>query len=178
VLSPLNAFLLLQGIESVALRMERHVENARKVAEFLRDDSRVEWVHYAGFAESPYYALTQKYLGGQACSIMTFGIYGGFAAGTQFYNALGLIKRVVNLGDSKSLACHPASTTHRQMNAAEQAKAGVLPEMIRLSIGIEHIDDILEDLDQALDAGVPVRENAQRPLTEVSHRSPSPVAAQ
>ena len=165
VLSPLNAFLLLQGIESVALRMERHVENARKVAEFLRADARVEWVNYAGFADSPYYSLTQKYLCGRACSIMTFGIRGGFAAGTQFYNALGLIKRVVNLGDSKSLACHPASTTHRQMNAAEQAKAGVLPEMIRLSIGIEHIDDILADLDQALEAAVPAGVSEVRDTT-------------
>jgi O-acetylhomoserine (thiol)-lyase len=157
VLSPLNAFLLLQGIESVALRMERHVENARRVAEFLRADARVEWVSYAGFPESRYYWLAQKYLSGKACSILTFGIAGGLPAGTRFYNALGLIKRVVNLGDSKSLACHPASTTHRQMNAAEQQKAGVTPEMIRLSIGIEHIDDILADLDQALGAAVPAR---------------------
>ena len=155
VLSPFNAFLLLQGIESVALRMERHVSNARQVAEFLRDDPRVEWVNYAGFPESPYHQLAQKYLGGRACSIMTFGIRGGLTAGTRFYNALQLIKRVVNLGDSKSLACHPASTTHRQMNAAEQLKAGVMPEMIRMSIGIEHIDDILADLDQALEAAVP-----------------------
>jgi O-acetylhomoserine (thiol)-lyase len=155
VLSPLNAFLLLQGIESVALRMERHVENARRVAEFLRDDPRVEWVNYAGFPESPYYHLAQKYLVGRACSILTFGIHGGLTAGTRFYNALELIKRVVNLGDSKSLACHPASTTHRQMSAAEQQKAGVTPETIRLSIGIEHIDDILADLDQALDTAVP-----------------------
>jgi O-acetylhomoserine (thiol)-lyase len=165
VLSPLNAFLLLQGIESVALRMERHVANARAVAEFLRDDPRVEWVQYAGFADSRYYELTQKYLGGMACSIMTFGVRGGLTAGTRFYNALGLIKRVVNLGDSKSLACHPASTTHRQMTAAEQAKAGVLPEMIRVSVGIEHIDDILEDLDQALDAAVPSRASAVRDVT-------------
>ena len=155
VLSPLNAFLLLQGIESVAVRMDRHVENARAVAEFLRDDPRVEWVNFAGFPDNPYYALNEKYLRGRACSLMTFGIRGGFAAGTAFYNALGLVKRVVNLGDSKSLACHPASTTHRQMSAAEQAKAGVTPEMIRLSIGIEHIDDIVADLDQALAAAVP-----------------------
>ena len=154
VLSPFNAFLLLQGIESVALRMERHVANARQVAEFLRDDFRVEWVNYAGFPDSPYHQLAQKYLGGRACSIMTFGIRGGLTAGTRFYNSLQLIKRVVNLGDSKSLACHPASTTHRQMNAAEQLKAGVMPEMIRMSVGIEHIDDILADLDQALDAAV------------------------
>ena len=157
VLSPLNAFLLLQGIESVALRMERHVENARKVAQFLRDDSRVEWVNYAGFETSPWFQLTQKYLAGRACSLLTFGIRGGLRAGSRFYNALGLIKRVVNLGDSKSLACHPASTTHRQMTPAQQEKAGVRPEMIRLSIGIEHIDDILGDLDQALTSAAQTR---------------------
>jgi O-acetylhomoserine (thiol)-lyase len=151
VLSPLSAFLLLQGIETVALRVERHVENARKVAEFLRRDSRVDWVSYAGFADSPYYALAQKYFGGRACSLLTFGVKGGFAAGTKFYDALGLVKRLVNLGDAKTLACHPASTTHRQMSAEEQRKAGVRAEMIRLSIGIEHVDDILADLDQALD---------------------------
>jgi len=152
VLSPLSAFLLLQGIETVALRVERHVENARKVAEFLRRDPRVDWVNYAAFADSPYHALARKYFGGRACSLLTFGVKGGFAAGTRFYDALGLIKRLVNMGDAKSLACHPASTTHRQMSAEEQRKAGVRPEMIRLSIGIEHIDDILADLDQALDA--------------------------
>ena len=161
VLSPLNAFLLLQGIESLALRMERHVENTRRVAEFLRDDSRVEWVNYAGFAESPYYHLAQKYLNGHACSIIAFGIRWGLEAGTRFYDALGLIKRVVNLGDSKTLACHPASTTHRQMSAAEQQRAGVTPDMIRLSIGIEHIDDILADLEQALDAACVTRESAE-----------------
>ena len=152
VLSPLNAFLLLQGIETVALRVERHVENARKVAEFLRRDRRVDWVNYAGFPDSPYHALAQKYFASRACSLLTFGVKGGFAAGTRFYDALGLFKRLVNMGDAKSLACHPASTTHRQMSAEEQRKAGVRPEMIRLSIGIEHIDDILADLDQALDA--------------------------
>jgi O-acetylhomoserine (thiol)-lyase len=151
VLSPFNAFLLLQGIETVALRIERHVENARKVAEFLRSDRRVDWVNYAGFPDSPYHALAQKYFAGRACSLLTFGVMGGFAAGTRFYDALGLFKRLVNMGDAKSLACHPASTTHRQMSAEEQRKAGVRPEMIRLSIGIEHIDDILADLDQALD---------------------------
>ncbi len=152
VLSPLSAFLLLQGIETVALRVERHVENARKVAEFLAPDHRVDWVNYAGFADSPYHALAQKYFGGRACSLLTFGVRGGFAAGTKFYDALGLFKRLVNMGDAKSLACHPASTTHRQMSAEEQRKAGVRPEMIRLSVGIEHIDDILADLDQALAA--------------------------
>jgi O-acetylhomoserine (thiol)-lyase len=152
VLSPLSAFLLLQGIETVALRVERHVENSRRVAEFLRHDRRVEWVHYAGFPDSPYHALAQKYLGGRPCSLMTFGIKGGFAAGKKFYDALRLVKRLVNLGDAKSLACHPAATTHRQMSADEQRKAGVSPEMIRLSIGIEHVDDIIADLDQALEA--------------------------
>jgi O-acetylhomoserine (thiol)-lyase len=152
VLAPLSAFLLLQGIETVALRVERHVENARRVAEFLRNDPRVEWVNYAGFADNPYHALALKYLGGRACSLLTFGIVGGLEAGKAFYDALKLFKRLVNMGDAKSLACHPASTTHRQMSAQEQDKAGVRPEMIRLSVGIEHIDDILADLDQALAA--------------------------
>jgi len=154
VLSPLSAFLLLQGIETVAVRIDRHVENGRRVAEFLRDDARVEWVNYVGFPDNPYHALAQKYLGGRACSLITFGIRGGFEGGTRFYNALKLVKRLVNLGDAKSLACHPASTTHRQMSVEEQRKAGVTPEMIRLSIGIEHADDIIADLDQALDAAV------------------------
>src|SRR6266851_1635019 len=152
VLSPFSAFLLLQGIETVALRIDRHVENARRVAEFLSKDPRVEWVNYAGFPDSPFHGLARKYLGGRACSLLTFGVRGGFAAGEKFYDALKLIKRLVNMGDAKTLACHPASTTHRQMSPQEQAKAGVRPEMIRLSIGIEHIDDIIADLDQALDA--------------------------
>jgi len=152
VLSPLSAFLLLQGLETIALRMERHERNGRGVANFLREDRRTEWVNYAGFPDSPYYALAQKYLAGQACSLITFGIKGGFEAAKKFYDALKLIKRLVNLGDAKSLACHPASTTHRQMSAEEQGKAGVTPEMIRLSVGIEHIDDIIADLDQALHA--------------------------
>jgi O-acetylhomoserine (thiol)-lyase len=152
VLAPMSAFLLLQGIETVALRVERHVENGRRVAEFLRHDRRVAWVNYAGFADNPYHALTQKYFGGRASSIFTFGIAGGLEAGKAFYDALKLFKRLVNMGDAKSLACHPASTTHRQMSAQEQANAGVRPETIRLSIGIEHIDDILADLDQALAA--------------------------
>lgn len=150
VLSPLSAFLLLQGIETVSIRVERHVENGRRVAKFLRDHPNVEWVNYAGFPDSPYYALARKYFGGRACSLMTFGIKGGYEAGKRFYDALKLFTRLVNLGDAKSLACHPASTTHRQMSAEEQRKAGVSPEMIRLSIGIEHIDDIIGDLDQAL----------------------------
>jgi len=154
VLSPLSAFLLLQGVETVALRVERHVENGRRIAEFLRADKRVEWVKYAGFSESPYFELAQKYLKGRACSLMSVGIQGGYEAAVRFHDALRLVTRLVNLGDAKSLVCHPASTTHRQMSAEEQRKAGVLPEMIRLSVGIEHIDDIIEDLDQALAAAV------------------------
>ena len=154
VLSPFSAFLLMQGIETVALRMERHVENARRVAEFLRHDRRVVSVSYAGFPESPYYSLVQKYLKGRTCSLLTFAIRGGYDAGTRFYDALKLFKRLVNLGDAKSLACHPASTTHRQMSPEEQRRAGIGPETLRLSVGIEHIDDILADLDQALSAAV------------------------
>ncbi len=153
VLAPMSAFLLMQGIETVHLRMERHVENGRKVAEFLRAHPKVEWVSYAGFSSSPYHALAQRYLGGRPPSLLTFGAAGGYAGGLAFYDALGLFKRLVNIGDVKSLACHPASTTHRQMSPAEQLGAGVRPETIRLSVGIEHIDDILADLDQALDAG-------------------------
>jgi O-acetylhomoserine (thiol)-lyase len=152
VLAPMNAFLLLQGIETLGVRIDRHVENARKVAEYLRADARVTSVNYAGFADSPYHPLVVKYLGGRACSLMTFDIRGGLPGGMRFYNALKLFKRLVNLGDAKSLACHPASTTHRQMTAAEQLAAGVGAGSIRLSVGIEHIDDILADLDQALAA--------------------------
>jgi O-acetylhomoserine (thiol)-lyase len=154
VLSPMSSFLLLQGIETVAVRLDRHVENARKVAEFLCDDPRIEWINYAGFSSSPYHTLAEKYLCGRACSLMTVGLRGGFEAAVKFYDALKLVTRLVNLGDAKSLACHPASTTHRQMSAEEQHKAGVEPEMIRLSIGIEHCDDIIADLDQALNAAI------------------------
>jgi O-acetylhomoserine (thiol)-lyase len=152
VLSSLSAFLLLQGIETVALRVERHVENGRRVAEFLNKDRRVEWVNYAAFPDNPYHALAQKYLGGRACSLMTFGVKGGFEAGKKFYDELRLVKRLVNIGDAKSLACHPASSTHRQMSAEELRKAGVRPETMRISVGIEHVDDIIDDLDQALAA--------------------------
>ena len=151
VLSPLSAFLLLQGMETVALRVARHVENGRRVAEFLRDDKRVAWINYAGFSDSVYHSLAQKYLGGNACSLLTFGLRSGYDGGIRFYDALTLIKRLVNLGDTKSLACHPASTTHRQMSPEDQRRAGVTSEMIRLSVGIEHVDDIIADLDQALD---------------------------
>src|SRR3989440_8001 len=154
VITLLTAFLLLQGIETLPLRIERHVENGRRVAEFLRDHRRVAWVNYAAFPESPYYGFAKKYLDGRSCSLMTFGIKGGFEAGKKFYDALKLVKRLVNLGDAKSLARHPASTTHRQMSAHEQRKAGVSAEMIRLSIGIEHVDDIIADLEQALAATI------------------------
>lgn len=157
VLAPLSAFLILQGIETVALRVERHVVNGRRVAEALRANPHVSWVNYAGFLDSPYYTLAQKYLGGQACSLLSFGVRGGFEAGMQFYNALKLIKRLVNIGDAKSVACHPASSTHRQMSADEQRQAGVLPEMIRLSVGIEHSADIIADLDQALTVAAATR---------------------
>ena len=154
-LSPFNGFLLLQGVETLPLRMERHVENARKVAEYLRAHKMVEWVNYAGFPDSPLYAMAQRYLGSRRCSLLTFGLKGGFEAGTKCFNALRLFKRMVNMGDAKSLACHPASTTHRQLSPDEQQKVGVTPEMIRLSVGIEHIDDLLADLDQALEKAAP-----------------------
>jgi O-acetylhomoserine (thiol)-lyase len=150
-LSPFNGFLLLQGVETMALRVERHIENARKVAEFLRDHPRVEWVNYAGFPDNPLYAMAQRYMGSRRCSLLTFGVKGGLEAGTKCFDALKLFKRMVNMGDAKSLACHPASTTHRQLTPEEQATAGVTPEMLRLSVGIEHIDDIVADLAQALD---------------------------
>ena len=162
VLSPLSAFLLLQGIETVALRVDRHVENGRRVADFLRKDPRVEWVNYVGFPDNPFHGLARKYLGGRACSLLTFGVKGGLEGGKKFYDALTLIKRLVNLGDAKSLACHPASTTHRQMSDDEQRRAGVRPETIRLSVGIEHIEDILGDLDQALTAMESAQQGAVR----------------
>ena len=154
-LSPFNAFLILQGIETLSLRMERHTENAMKVAEDLHGHSQVSWVQYAGLSQHPEHALAQKYMGGKPASIMSFGIKGDAAAGARFIDALGLILRLVNIGDAKSLACHPASTTHRQLNPEELALAGVGEDMIRLSIGIEHIDDILADLAQALEASKP-----------------------
>ncbi len=151
-ISPLAAFQLMQGIETLSLRMERHCENAQKVAEFLARHPKITWVSYAGLPDNPYHALAQKYMNGKASGILTFGVKGGFDAGVAFYDALKLFKRLVNIGDAKSLACHPASTTHRQLSEDERRQVGVLPEMIRLSVGIEHIDDIIEDLDQALSA--------------------------
>lgn len=151
-LSPLNAFLILQGIETLPLRMERHVENAFAVAEYLKDHPKVAWVQYAGLPESKYYALAQKYTKGRPSALLSFGVKGGYEAGVRFYDALKLFRRLVNIGDAKSLAAHPASTTHRQLTEEEQAGAGVAPDMIRLCVGIEHIEDILADLDQALEA--------------------------
>ena len=151
-LSPFNAFLLLQGLETLALRMERHCENAMLVAEHLQAHDAVESVSYAGLPDHPHHELAQKYCSGTPASLLTFEIKGGFDNAVKFYDKLGLIKRLVNIGDAKSLSCHPASTTHRQMSAAEQKRAGVTPGMIRLSIGIEHIDDIIDDLNQALQA--------------------------
>lgn len=149
-LAPMNAFLLLQGIETLNLRMERHCENAVQVAEYLKTHSKIEWVSYAGLPEHPHHALTHSQLGGRASALLTFGVKGGFDAGVTFYDALNLFKRLVNIGDARSLACHPASTTHRQLSETEQLKVGVKPEMIRLCVGIEHIEDIIGDLEQAL----------------------------
>ena len=151
-LSPFNAFLILQGLETLALRMERHTENALKVAHYLQAHEQVAWVKYAGLPDHPEHELAQRYTGGKPASILSFGIKGGQAAGARFIDALQLVVRLVNIGDAKSLACHPASTTHRQLNDEELEKAGVPRDMVRLSIGIEHSDDIIADLAQALEA--------------------------
>jgi len=150
-LSPFNTFLILQGIETLPVRMDRHCENALAVAEFLRDHKKVEWVRYAGLSDHPDHELVQRYCSGKAASILSFGIQGGAAAGARFIDALNLVTRLVNIGDAKSLACHPATTTHRQLNEGELAKAGVSSDLVRLSIGLEHIDDLLQDIGQALD---------------------------
>ncbi|ENO92935.1 O-acetylhomoserine/O-acetylserine sulfhydrylase [Thauera sp. 28] len=151
-ISPFNSFLILQGIETLALRMDRICTNTIKVAEYLKKHAKVDWVNYAGLADHADHGLVQKYMGGRASGILSFGVKGGLEAGGRFQDALKLITRLVNIGDAKSLACHPASTTHRQLSPAELAKAGVSPDMVRLSIGIEHIDDIIADLEQALAA--------------------------
>jgi len=151
-ISPFNAFLVLQGIETLALRMDRICENTTKVARFLQRHAKVTWVNYAGLPDHKDHGLVQKYMGGRASGILTFGVQGGRDAGARFQDALKLIVRLVNIGDCKSLACHPASTTHRQLGPDELAKAGVTEDMVRLSIGIEHIDDLIEDLEQALAA--------------------------
>jgi O-acetylhomoserine (thiol)-lyase len=149
-LSPFNAFLLLQGAETLHLRMERHSENALEVARFLQKHEQVEWVNYPGLEESPYYALSEKYLPDGAGAIITFGIRGGFEAGKSFINSLKLFSLLANIGDAKSLVIHPASTTHSQLSEEEQRATGVTPELVRLSVGIEDIRDIIADLDQAL----------------------------
>ncbi|WP_175651733.1 bifunctional O-acetylhomoserine aminocarboxypropyltransferase/cysteine synthase [Pseudomonas sp. Marseille-P9899] len=151
-LSPFNAFLILQGLETLALRMERHTENALKVAHYLQQHDQVAWVKYAGLPDHPEHELAKRYTEGKPASILSFGIKGGQEAGARFIDALKLVVRLVNIGDAKSLACHPASTTHRQLNDEELEKAGVPRDMVRLSIGIEHSDDIIADLQQALDA--------------------------
>jgi O-acetylhomoserine (thiol)-lyase len=149
-LSPFNAFQLLQGLETLALRLERHEANARAVADYLAHDPRVEWVSFAGFPDNPYHHLVEKYLKGRVPSIITFGVTGGYDAGLAFFDSVRLFKRLLNLGDAKSLVIHPASTTHRQLSASELTAAGIRPETIRLSIGLEHVDDLIEDIDQAL----------------------------
>ncbi|MEQ9735962.1 MAG: PLP-dependent transferase, partial [Algiphilus sp.] len=140
------------GIETVALRMDRINDNSLRIAEYLQQHPKVQWVRYAGLPDHPDHALAQKYLGGRAAGVLTFGVAGGHDGGARFQDALQLFTRLVNIGDAKSLATHPASTTHRQLNADELAAAGVSEDMVRLSVGIEHIDDLIADLDQALQA--------------------------
>jgi O-acetylhomoserine (thiol)-lyase len=149
-ISPFNSFLILQGLETLALRIERHSSNALAVANYLQQHPKVKWVKYAGLTDHPDHALVQKYLKGQASGILSFGVQDGLQGGTRFIDALQLFTRLVNIGDAKSLACHPATTTHRQLNAEELARAGVSEDMVRLSVGIEHIDDLIADLEQAL----------------------------
>jgi len=151
-MAPQNAFLALQGLETLPLRMERICDNALTVARHLEDHARVNWVRYAGLDHSPYKALLDKYTGGRASGILSFGIKGGVEAGQKFIDALQLITRLVNIGDAKSLACHPATTTHRQLSEQELAQSGVSPDLVRLSIGIENVEDVIEDIDQALSA--------------------------
>jgi O-acetylhomoserine (thiol)-lyase len=151
-LSPLNAWLLLQGLESLPVRMDRHCDNALRVAKFLQDHPRVAWVNYPGLPESKYHALAKKYLAKGASGLLNFGVKGGAAAGVRFIEAAQFMSHLANIGDAKTLIIHPASTTHRQMGEDEQAKAGVTPDMVRMSVGLESIDDILWDIDQALAA--------------------------
>ena len=150
-LSPMNAFLILQGLETLGIRMERHCENAEKLASYLSNHDKINWVNYAALPDSPHYQTCQKITGGKASGILSFGIKGGIEAGGQFIDALQMILRLVNIGDAKSLACHPASTTHRQLNETELETAGVSADLVRISVGIENIDDIIEDVSQALD---------------------------
>ena len=151
VISPQNSFQILQGLETLGLRMERHCENAEKLAAYMKNHEKIEWVNYATLPDSPYYETCQKITGGKASGILSFGIKGGREGGTQFIDALQMILRLVNIGDAKSLACHPATTTHRQLNDKELAAAGVSADLVRISVGIENIDDIIADVSQALD---------------------------
>ena len=151
-ISPFNSFLILQGLETLALRMERHTENALKVAKYLSAHKCVDWVNYAGLESDKYYELSKKVVSGKPSGILSFGIKGGEVAGAKFIDALQLIKRLVNIGDAKSLACHPASTTHRQLSDDELKSAGASRDMVRISVGIEHVDDIIADIEQALEA--------------------------
>jgi len=151
-ISPFNAFLILQGVETLAVRMERIVDNTLAVANYLKGHKKVSWVNYAGLPDHKDHVLAKKYMGGRPSGILTFGVQGGIAGGTKFQDALKLFTRLVNIGDAKSLACHPASTTHRQLAPAELVLAGVTEDMVRLSVGIEHIDDLKADLEQALQA--------------------------
>jgi O-acetylhomoserine (thiol)-lyase len=150
-ISPMNSFQILQGLETLGLRMERHCENAEKLAEYLNNHEKVAWVNYAALPTSPYHAICQKITGGKASGILSFGIKGSVEAGGQFIDALNMILRLVNIGDAKSLACHPASTTHRQLNEQELERAGVSLDLVRISVGIENIEDIIADVAQALD---------------------------
>jgi O-acetylhomoserine (thiol)-lyase len=151
-LAPFNAWMLLQGLETLPVRMDRHCANARAVAEFLSAHPHVTWVNYPGLPGNKYYELARKYLPNGASSLLSFGIKGGAAAGEKFIDSATFMSHLANIGDAKTLVIHPASTTHRQMSEQEQVKAGVLPEMIRVSVGIETLDDILWDLDQSLRA--------------------------
>ena len=149
-LSPMNAFQIMQGLETLGLRMERHCENAEKLAAYLTAHEKVSWVNYAALPDSPYYDACQKITSGKASGILSFGVKGGAEAGGRFIDALQMILRLVNIGDAKSLACHPASTTHRQLNDDELAAAGVSADLVRISVGIENIADIIADVEQAL----------------------------
>jgi len=151
-ISPFNAFQILQGIETLSLRMERICSNSVAIAEHLKNHPKVAWVNYAGLKDHPDYALLDKYMSGKASGILNFGLKNGRSAGTSFQDSLNLFTRLVNIGDCKSLACHPASTTHRQLSPEELELAGVTEDMVRLSVGIEHIDDLIDDLNQALEA--------------------------
>ncbi len=151
-ISPLNSFQILQGLETLSLRMERHCENAEKLAHYLLEHPKINWVNYAALPDSPYHAMCKKITQGKASGILSFGIKGGIEAGTQFIDALQMILRLVNIGDAKSLACHPASTTHRQLSENELERAGVSADLVRISVGIENIEDIIADVSQALDS--------------------------